>query len=221
MRLTGGALFEDREDAGRHLAELIKVPAGEAVVLGIARGGIPVGYPIATKLKARLDVVTARKLPIPWSPEMGFGAIAPDGSMVLNEELMPRLGLPRGQIDSIAERVLAEVRRREEVYRGGKPAAAIEGRHVILTDDGLATGYTMIAAVEMAKKQVAASVTVAVPVSPADTARRIEPMVDTLVCIHIARTYSFAVASFYRDFHDMADSEVLDCLEKAAGPRSS
>jgi len=221
MRLTGGALFEDREDAGRHLAELIKVPAGEAVVLGIARGGIPVGYPIATKLKARLDVVTARKLPIPWSPEMGFGAIAPDGSMVLNEELMPRLGLPREQIDSIAERVLAEVRRREEVYRGGKPAAAIEGRHVILTDDGLATGYTMIAAVEMAKKQVAASVTVAVPVSPADTARRIEPMVDTLVCIHIARTYSFAVASFYRDFHDMADSEVLDCLEKAAGPRSS
>ena len=221
MRLTGGALFSDREDAGRHLAELIKVPAGEAVVLGIARGGIPVGYPIATKLKARLDVVTARKLPIPWSPEMGFGAIAPDGSMVLNEELMPRLGLPRGQIDSIAERVLAEVRRREEVYRGGKPAAAIEGRHVILTDDGLATGYTMIAAVEMAKKQVAASVTVAVPVSPADTARRIEPMVDTLVCFHIARTYSFAVASFYRDFHDMADSEVLDCLEKAAGPRSS
>jgi len=221
MRLTGGALFSDREDAGRHLAELIKVPAGEAVVLGIARGGIPVGYPIATKLKARLDVVTARKLPIPWSPEMGFGAIAPDGSMVLNEELMPRLGLPREQIDSIAERVLAEVRRREEVYRGGKPAAAIEGRHVILTDDGLATGYTMIAAVEMAKKQVAASVTVAVPVSPADTARRIEPMVDTLVCIHIARTYSFAVASFYRDFHDMADSEVLDCLEKAAGPRSS
>jgi putative phosphoribosyl transferase len=221
MRLTGGALFSDREDAGRHLAELIKVPAGAAVVLGIARGGIPVGYPIATKLKARLDVVTARKLPIPWSPEMGFGAIAPDGSMVLNEELMPRLGLPREQIDSIAERVLAEVRRREEVYRGGKPAAAIEGRHVILTDDGLATGYTMIAAVEMAKKQVAASVTVAVPVSPADTARRIEPMVDTLVCIHIARTYSFAVASFYRDFHDMADSEVLDCLEKAAGPRSS
>jgi putative phosphoribosyl transferase len=221
MRLTGDALFTDREDAGRKLADLIKMPTGEAVVLGIARGGIPVGYPIAMNLNARLDVVTARKLPIPWSPEMGFGAIAPDGSTVLNEELMPRLGLSREEISSISEQVLAEVRRREEIYRGGRPAAAIKGRNVILTDDGLATGFTMIAAVEMAKKQKADSITVAVPVSPEDTAGRIESMVDSLVCIHIARTYSFAVASFYRDFHDMADGEVLDYLEKAAGRSSS
>src|SRR5450756_1979222 len=97
---------------------------------------------------------------------MGFGAIAPDGSLVLNDGLVARLGLSREEIDSIAERVLAEVQRREEVYRGGRPAAAIKGKNVILTDDGLATGYTMIAAVEMAKKQTAASITVAVPVSP-------------------------------------------------------
>jgi len=221
MRLTGGALFADREDAGLKLAGLIDVPAGDVVVLGIARGGIPVGYPIAMKLKANLDVITARKLPIPSSPEMGFGAIAPDGSLVLNDELLARLGLSREEISSIGERVLAEVRRREEIYRGGRPAAAIKGKNVILTDDGLATGYTMIAAVEMAKKQMADSITVAVPVSPEDTARRIEPMVDSLICIHIPRTYSFAVASFYRDFHDMADVEVLEYLEKAAGPHPS
>ena len=221
MRFTGGALFDDREDAGRKLASLIDVPAGEAVVLGIARGGIPVGYPIAVKLDAPLDVVTARKLPIPWSAEMGFGAIAPDGSIVLNNQLVARLGLSRKEIDSIAEGVLDEVRRREGVYRGGRHSVAIEGKNVMLTDDGLATGYTMIAAVEMAKKQLAASITVAVPVSPEDTARRIEPMVDDLVCMHVARTYSFAVASFYRDFHDMTDREVLDYLEKAAGPHPS
>ena len=217
MNLIGGVLFEDREDAGLKLTGLIDAPAGEAVVLGIARGGIPVGYPISVKLDAPLDVVTARKLPIPSSPEMGFGAIAPDGSLVLNDGLVARLGLSREEIDSIAERVLAEVHRREEVYRGGRPAAAIKGKNVILTDDGLATGYTMIAAVEMAKKQTAASITVAVPVSPADTARRIEPMVDNLICIHVARTYSFAVASFYRDFHDLTDREVLESLEKAGG----
>jgi putative phosphoribosyl transferase len=221
MHLTGGALFADREDAGQKLAKLIKVPAGDAVVLGIARGGVPVGYPIASELRAPLDVVTARKLPIPSSPEMGFGAIAPDGSLVLNDELVGRLRLSREEISSIAERVLTEVQRREEVYRGARPAREIKGKNVILADDGLATGYTMIAAVEMAKKQAAASITVAVPVSPEDTARRIEPMVDSLVLIHTARTYSFAVASFYRDFHDMADSEVLDYLEKAAGPHPS
>lgn len=208
-----GALFSDRLDAGRRLAELYDGPRDEVVVLGIARGGIPVGYPIATDLDAVLDVVTARKLPIPWSPEMGFGAIAPDGSMVLNEELMPSLGLSPEEIDSIAKQVLAEVRRRELVYRGGRAAAAVAGRNVILVDDGLATGYTMIASIEMMKNQGAAYLTVAVPVSPADTARRVEAMTDRLLVIHEACTYSFAVASFYRDFHDMEDGEVLEYLD--------
>lgn len=215
-----GALFSDRLDAGRRLAELYDGPRDEVVVLGIARGGIPVGYPIATDLDAVLDVVTARKLPIPWSPEMGFGAIAPDGSLVLNEELMPSLRLSPEEIDSIAKQVLAEVRRRELVYRGGRAAAEVAGRNVILVDDGLATGYTMIASIEMMKNQGAAYLTVAVPVSPADTARRVEAMTDRLLVIHEARTHSFAVASFYRDFHDMEDGEVLEYLEKArqAGP---
>lgn len=210
-----GVRFKDREDAGRRLADEYGGPREDVVALGIARGGIPVAYPIARELGGVLDVVTARKLPIPWSPEMGFGAIAPDGSLVLNEEVTPQLRLSAEEVDGIAQKVLAEVRRREEVYRGGRSPADIAGRNVILVDDGLATGYTMIAAIEMVKKQQAAYVTVAVPVSPADTARRIEPMVDTLLVLHVAHTYSFAVASFYRDFHDMKDSEVLDIMEKA------
>jgi putative phosphoribosyl transferase len=210
-----GALFSDRLDAGRRLAELYDGPREDVVVLGIARGGIPVGYPLATELGAVLDVVTARKLPIPWSPEMGFGAIAPDGSMVLNDALMPSLRLSTEEVDAIAGQVLAEVRRRELVYRGDRDAAVLKDRNVVLADDGLATGYTMIASIEMVRKQGAAFLAVAAPVSPEDTARRVEALADRLLVIHEARTHSFAVASFYRDFHDMEDSEVLQYLEKA------
>lgn len=210
-----GVIFSDRVDAGERLSRLYDGPRDDVVVLGIARGGVPVGYPMALSLDGSLDAVTVRKLPIPWSPEMGFGAIAPDGTLVLNEELMPSLGLSKTQVDSIASEVLAEVHRREHVYRGDRPPAKMRGKNVILVDDGLATGYTMTASIEMAKKQGAADITAAVPVSPANTARRVEPMVDRLLISHVARTYSFAVASFYRDFHDMQDSEVLDFLRKA------
>jgi putative phosphoribosyl transferase len=208
-------LFSDRVEAGRRLAELYEGPRHEVVVLGIARGGVAVGYPVAIDLKAALDVVTARKLPIPWSPEMGFGAVAPDGSTVLNERLLPALGLSREEIEGIEREVLGEVRRRERVYRGGLAQADVEGKNVILVDDGLATGYTMVSSIEMVKNQKASRITVAVPVSPRDTARRIEPMVDRLLVIHTAGSGPFAVASFYEDFHDMEDDEVLEYLRKA------
>lgn len=216
-----GTLFKDREDAGRRLAGAYSGPRDNIVVLGIARGGIPVGYQMALGLDAVLDVVTARKLPIPWSPEAGFGAIAPDGSIVLNPEMTPKLGLSHEEIDSIAQKVLAEVTRREEVYRGGEPPAETEGRNVILADDGLATGYTMIASIEMARKRKAASITVAVPVSPTDTARNVEPMVDNLLYLHLSSKYPFAVASFYEDFHDVRDEEALEYLEMARKNRHS
>jgi putative phosphoribosyl transferase len=208
-------LFSDRVEAGRRLSELYDGPRRDVVVLGIARGGVAVGYPVAVDLGAALDVVTARKLPIPWSPEMGFGAIAPDGSTVLNERLLPTLGLSGQEIEGIKRDVLGEVRRRERVYRGGLPPADIKGKNVVLVDDGLATGYTMVSSSEMVKNQKASQITVAVPVSPQDTARRIEPMADRLLVIHVAGSGPFAVASFYEDFHDMEDTEVLDFLRKA------
>lgn len=210
-----GIIFENREHAGKILAEKYDGPTDSLVVWGIARGGVPVGYQIAKILGGELDVVTARKLPIPWSPEMGFGAIAPDGSIALNEELLSRLRLSDDEIREIAERVLAEVNRREEIYRAGRTAVDISGKNVLITDDGLATGYTMIAAIEMAKRGEASTVNVAVPVSPADTARKIEPLVDRLIVLHLSWTYSFAVASFYSDFHDLSDQEVLEYLDRA------
>jgi putative phosphoribosyl transferase len=208
-------VFADREEAGSLLADRYDGPTDDLVVLGITRGGVAVAYPVALRFKAPLDVITARKLPIPWSPEMGFGAIAPDGSTVLNREVVSSFGISPQEIESISSKVLEEVHRREKLYRGGMDPVPLEGRNVIIADDGLATGYTMIAAIEMVKKQKAARIYAAAAVSPSDTADRIRGMVDRLIVLRVSRTYSFAVASFYRDFHDMPDREVLDYMEKA------
>jgi putative phosphoribosyl transferase len=210
-------LFVDREDAGRRLAEAYRGPTEKLVVLGIPRGGIPVAYRMARELDCAFDVLVARKLPIPHNPEAGFGAIAPDGSLYINEEMMQHLHLPPEQVNDIASRVLVEVRRRVKAYRGDRPFPDLAGMNVILTDDGLATGYTMIAAVEMVRKFRPATVGVAVPVSPDGTARRIRPLVDFFHCLHVSHHYPFAVASFYRDFHDLSDREVMRYLGKSPG----
>jgi len=182
------------------------------MVLGIPRGGIPVGHRLAQGLGGGFDVIVARKLPVPHNPEAGFGAVAPDGSLFLNEEMVRHLRLSEDQVHAIASRVLVEVRRRVRTYRGDRPFPDLHGMNVVLTDDGLATGYTMIAAVEMVRKMEAASVNVAVPVSPENTARRVRPLVDYFHCLHVSDRYPFAVASFYLDFHDLTDEEVLSYL---------
>ena len=207
-------LFSDREEAGQRLAESYQGQREDVVVLGIPRGGLPVGYPLAQSTGGIFDVIVVRKLPVPFSPEAGFGAIAPDGSLVINEEMMRSLRLPDRQIKEIAAEVLGEVRRREAAYRGDRPFPERNGKNVVLTDDGLATGYTMIAAIEMARKLGAGHVAAAVPVSPADTADRIRPMVDYFHCLYVSSHYPFAVAGFYHDFHDMSDAEVLRYLER-------
>ncbi|MDI6873774.1 phosphoribosyltransferase [Candidatus Solincola sp.] len=214
-------LFRDREDAGRKLAESYGGPVEDLLVLGIPRGGIPVGYHLARELGGDFDVLVARKLPIPHNPEAGFGAVAPDGSLYLNEEMLRHLHLTQEQVRTIASRVLVEVRRRLKVYRGDRPFPDLKGKNVILTDDGLATGYTMIAAVEMVRKMEPASVNVAVPVSPENTARRIRPLVDYFHCLHVSDRYPFAVADFYLDFHDLTDEEVLRYLQDPYPPGQS
>lgn len=213
--MTGGVIFQDRSDAGGRLAERYDGPVDGVVVLGIARGGVPVGYPIARGVGGELDAITARKLPVPWSPEAGFGAVAPDGSVVLNESLMPSLRLREEELRRISGDVLREVRRRERVYRGDHPGASIRDRNVVLVDDGLATGYTMVASIRMARNQGAEYVMAAVPVSSAGAAAMIEPLVDRLLVLHVSYAMSFAVASFYEDFHDMDDAEVLEILDRA------
>jgi len=206
-------VFRDRRDAGRRLAErLVSYRGRDCIVLGIPRGGVPVGREISQTLDCSLDVLVPRKLPIPWSPEAAFGAVMPDGTRVLNEEMLPHLGLSEREVDRIIETVLKEVRRREAAYRGRRPPPELAGKVVILTDDGLATGYTMLAAVKAVRKQEPASIVVAVPVSPRDTAREVARAADEMVVLHISDQYPFAIALFYQQFPDMTDEEVIRYL---------
>jgi len=228
LEMDGGfehTRFRDRTEAGRQLAaRLISYRDRDALVLGIARGGVVVGAPIAEALHAELDVLAPRKLPIPAAPEAGFGAIAEDGTMYLNPALVRALELTEEEIRAIAARVLVEVRRRVARYRGDRPPPQVRDRPVILVDDGLATGYTMLAAISSVKREAPGRLVVAVPVSPLSTLRMIEPHADEVVCLLAPETEVFAVANFYEDFRDLQDEEVIALLEQArrrAHPRSA
>lgn len=206
-------LFKDRLDAGKALIKPLEKYKGEdVIVLGIPRGGVPIGYPIAKALNAPLDVIIPRKLPIPWSPEVGFGAVTSAGDVILNPGIAEELRLDESEIRKIADGVYKEIRRRMKIYRGNKPLPALREKTVIITDDGLATGYTMIAAIESVRKQGPKKVIAAVPVSPKDAADKIRKYADEVVTLWEKRTSSFAVASFYEDFHDMRDVEVTSLL---------
>jgi putative phosphoribosyl transferase len=209
--------FDDRPSAGKLLAERLlslKLALKNPIVLGIPRGGIPIGDCIAKALNAPLDVLVLRKLPIPDNPEAGFGAVTLDKIPIFNELLLPQLGLTGPQINKIIDNVHKEVIRRNKLYRKDRPLPILKGRSVILTDDGLATGFTMLAAVRFAKGEKAGEVIVAAPVAHQEAYRIIEREADKTVVLHISRDPYFAVASFYREFTDMEDSEVIAYLEK-------
>jgi putative phosphoribosyl transferase len=208
------AVFKDRRDAGRSLAERMIKYEGSAIVLAIPRGGVPIGYEISRRLGVPLDLIMPRKLPIPSEPEAGFGAIAPDGTVVLNEGMVRYLGLSKKEIDRISISVLSEVRRRVREYRGDRPLPDIRNKTVIVVDDGLATGYTMIAAVRAIKKSSPKMVVVAVPCSPASSVERLKKEADEVVCLFEQPYGSFAVASYYEDFPDLTDDEVKILLKE-------
>ncbi len=211
MRRYG--LFLDREDAGRKLAdEMARRKWPDSAVFGIARGGVAVAAQVAMRLSAPLRAAVPRKLPIPDNPEAGFGAVMGDGTLVLNDRLVEDVGLSADEIEQIARTVRAEVLRREREYDVGAPPLVLKGKTVILTDDGLATGYTMIAAVQWLRKESPDKIVVAVPVSPVGSLERVKQYADEAVCLVAQDTLSFAVASFYRDFHEMTDDEVKDYL---------
>jgi putative phosphoribosyl transferase len=212
------AIFADRLHAGQQLAEemLHRGYADEkTVILAIPRGGVTVAYPVAKALRAPLSLVIPRKIPIPGNPEAGFGAVTADGTVILNQSLVARLGFPPGEIATLAQQVLDEVRQQVEEYHGTRPSPELKGKIAILIDDGLASGFTMIAAIRAARRQEPTKVVVAVPVSPASSMQRIEPLVDELVCLVVRETQGFAVASFYQDFPDVTDEEVKAYLSTA------
>jgi predicted phosphoribosyltransferase len=207
-------IFADREDAGGKLAVLLRDSIKEAkefIILAIPRGGVPVAHVISRELGIPMGVVIVRKLGIPWNPEAAFGSIDPDGRVYVDEHTVRHLGIPESTIREIAEREYEELKRRERVFlpRGYPP---MEGKRVIIVDDGIATGYTAVAAGNFARNRGAKEVWLAVPVCPAELGKRIRESFDRVLCLHRDESPSFAVGMFYRDFHQMDDEEVLGYL---------
>jgi len=208
--------YADRVQAGRVLArEMAAGPFAEPVVLGLPRGGVVVAAEVATALGAPLDVLVVRKLGVPWHPELGMGAIAERGVVLLNDEVVRATGVSAADIERVRRREEAELRRRAEVYRQGRPPRDLAGATAILVDDGLATGFTARAAIESARRGGAERVVLAVPVGAADTVRALRRMADEVVCPLTPRDFA-AVGVWYDDFRQVGDGEVVELLRRSA-----
>lgn len=209
-------LFRNRAEAGQILAQRLKpiVPDEDTIVLALPRGGVPVGFEVAQMLPADLDVFLVRKLGVPGHEELAMGAIAGGGIRVLNEPLIRELGIS----DALVERITAleqdEILRREHRYRDGHPALPVTGRTAILVDDGLATGATMLAAVQALRTQEPARILVGVPVAPAETCEAFRHHVDHIICVETPPQF-YGVGMWYQDFSQTSDAEVRELLERA------
>jgi putative phosphoribosyl transferase len=209
--------FPNRTEAGRQLAEKLTKYAGRAdvIVLGLPRGGVPVAFEVAQRLGVPLDVFLVRKLGVPGFEELAVGAIASGGVRVLNEDVMRAIPNVDEVIESVTARETAELERREQSYRDGRPAPELRDRVVILVDDGLATGATMRAAVKALRQRGVAKIVVAVPVGPPDTCREFEDEADETICASAPEFFQ-AVGQYYEDFSQTSDEEVRELLARAA-----
>jgi predicted phosphoribosyltransferase len=208
-------LFADRREAGRQLAARLSEYAGpNTIVLALPRGGIPVAYEVARALGAPLDVFIVRKLGVPGHEEFALGAIASGDVVVLNPELANQLGLSRQDIQAIIDAERRELDRRERAYREGAPRPDVRGRTVILVDDGLATGATMLAAIEAVRKLAPARIVVAVPVAAPETCEAMAAAADEVVCAVTPQPFH-AVGLWYNNFAQTSDDEVRALLQAA------
>lgn len=213
--------FRDRRAGGLELApRLAALELGpDPIVLALPRGGVPVGYEVARFLRAPLDLLVVRKLGAPGYAELALGAIASGGARVLNHDIVRQLGVGPTAMDEIARRERLELERRELAYRDGRPAPALDGRGIVLVDDGLATGATMRAAVLALRSLGVARLTIAVPVAPPDVCDEFRREVDAVVCALTPEPFQ-AVGVWYEDFGQTTDDEVRDLLARAASERA-
>ncbi len=206
-------IFENRHDAGRKLAEALKQYQGKSiVVLAIPNGGVPIGLEVARALNAEFDVVISRKIPMPLSPEAGFGAIADDGTMILNEDIASRLNLTMPQIDYEANKVRAVIKKRTMLYRGNRPLTRVIGKTVMVIDDGLASGITMKAAVESIRHRHPKEIIVAVPTASTTALTSVRSVADKVITCTTGEP-PYAVADYYRHWYDVGDEEVVKILD--------
>jgi predicted phosphoribosyltransferase len=213
--------FYDRSDAGRQLAVLVRglleqesATRESVLVLALPRGGVPVGFEIALALGVPLDVFLVRKLGTPGHEELAMGAIASGNARVINERVVQTFGVSTAQIEHTVARETQELQRREELYRGNRPPLDVRGKTVLLVDDGLATGYTMRAAIAALKQEGPGHIMVAVPVAARSTCAELEKQVDAAVCLYTPFDF-MAVGQWYRNFSQTSDDEVRRLLEEA------
>ncbi|HYX46035.1 MAG TPA: phosphoribosyltransferase [Sphingomicrobium sp.] len=210
--------FADRREAGRRLANsLVRFAGPETLVLALPRGGVPVGFEVAQALGAELDVLVVRKIGAPFHEELGIGAIV-DGTppkAVINEELARSVGATTEYLESQKLKQIAEIERRKRAYRGDRPNPEVPGRTVIVVDDGIATGGTVKAALRALRAQHPRRLILAVPVAPPDTLAELESECDEVVCLERPSLF-YAVGSFYENFSQTEDAEVVSLLAEAA-----
>jgi putative phosphoribosyl transferase len=218
LRRTATRTFRDRREAGRVLAEQLAAYRGkdDLLVFGLARGGVPVAWEIAAALRAPLDVFLVRKLGVPRWSELAMGALASGGGVVMNDNVVSSLHVTDEQVREVIASETAELNRREQAYRGGRPMADPRGKTVILVDDGIATGASMLVAVRALRAAGPRAIVVAVPVGPGSTCREIGQEADEVVCATMPPGFE-AVGQVYADFHQVGDDEVRELLKTPTG----
>ncbi|MDO8725857.1 MAG: phosphoribosyltransferase family protein [Candidatus Methanoperedens sp.] len=208
-------VFRDRVHAGELLASKLKPYVGkDSIVLAIPSGGVPIGSTIAKELGLQMDLIIVRKLPIPYNTEAGFGSMSWNEEVKLNEKLVEQLQLSDHEIDSIIRDVKSELDKRMEIFRGNRPFPELKGKTAIIVDDGLASGYTLLAAISSVKGLSPARIIVAVPTASKNAVDLLAPYVDEIFCLNIRETKIFAVADAYQEWHDLTQQEVLKLLGK-------
>jgi putative phosphoribosyl transferase len=213
-------MFKNRSDAGKQLALKLKEYKGKegVLVLALPRGGVVIGYEISRNLNVPLDIVIVRKIGFPGQPELGIGAVSETGTIVLNDNLIYAYGISKEYIESEISRQKEEISRRVKLYRKGKHLSGLEGKTIILVDDGVATGATVKAAIATLKKEKLNRLVIALPVAPPSVAEELEKMVDEFICIETPIDF-MAVGSYYYDFTQVSDEEVVEILRRSEEKR--
>ena len=206
-------IFANRTEAGKQLAASLLNISKNAIVLAVPRGGVVVGFEIAHALNIPLDIMITKKIGAPENPELAIGAVAEDGTFLVDERLVAMMGVPQSYINAEVERQKTEITRRLKTYRGNAPNPEIANREVILVDDGVATGSTLKAALRSLRNRGAKTVVVAVPVGPADTIIELKKEADRVVCLLTPEPF-YAIGEFYRDFEQTTDEEVIELLKR-------
>lgn len=216
-------VFHDRVQAGKLLAQKLREYAGRrnVIVLAVPAGGVPVGYMLAMELEVSMDVIVVRKIQTPWNTEAGFGALTWDGNIVLNESLVEQLGLTEKEIEESILKTKRSIQERLRKFGGKQSISQVKDKIVILVDDGLASGFTMLVAARAIKKRAPKKVIVAVPTASLGAIELLAPEVDEIVCLNIRSGRSFAVADAYENWYDLTDEEVINILKRDSETRYS